>query len=70
MKKATVTLGLRRTDETKTNDYSKFINGDSSLLANLAATTFDAAGNATGGVYKGATAAENRRRQEHSQHAG
>ncbi|RZI43810.1 TonB-dependent receptor [Herbaspirillum sp. HC18] len=56
--KATLTLGLRRTDETKTNDYAKFINTDSALLANLAATTLNAAGNATGGVYAGATAAE------------
>jgi iron complex outermembrane receptor protein len=55
---ASVTLGLRRTDETKTNNYEKFINGDSALLANLAATTLNAAGNATAGTYSGATAAE------------
>jgi len=56
--KTTVTLGLRRTDETKTNDYAKLINTDSALLSNIAATTFNAAGNATGGIYNGATAAE------------
>lgn len=55
---ATLTLGLRRTDETKTNDYAKFINGDSALQAGLATTTLNAAGNATGGGYSGATAAE------------
>lgn len=45
--KTTLTLGLRRTVEKRTNDYSKWIETDSSLLANIAA-----------GVYKGATAAE------------
>jgi iron complex outermembrane receptor protein len=56
--RASVTLGLRRTDETKINNYQKFINGDAPLLANLAATTLNAAGNATAGIYSGATAAE------------
>ena len=56
--KATLTLGLRRTDETKTNDYAKFINGDSPLLAALAAASLNGAGSATAGSYSGATAAE------------
>jgi len=45
--RGTLTLGLRRTDEDKTNSYTKFLNTDSVLLSNLAA-----------GLYNGATAAE------------
>ncbi len=56
--KATLTLGLRRNQEDKDNSYNKFIATDSALTGNLAATTFDAAGNAIGGVYSGATAAQ------------
>jgi iron complex outermembrane receptor protein len=56
--KATVTLGLRRTDERKSNDYRKLVRVDSPLLANIAATTFNGTGNGVGGVYAGATAAE------------
>jgi iron complex outermembrane receptor protein len=56
--KATLTLGLRRTDERKGNSYNKIVVTDSALTTNLAATTLDGAGAATGGVYNGASAAQ------------
>ncbi len=56
--KATLTLGLRRTDENKDNSYNKIIVTDSVLTANLAATTLNGAGAAVGGVYNGASAAQ------------
>jgi iron complex outermembrane receptor protein len=56
--KATVTLGLRRTDETKTNDYTNVIADGSALTSNLQATTLNATGNAINGIYNGATAAQ------------
>jgi len=56
--KATLTLGLRRTQEDKSNSYNKTIVTDSALTDKLAATTFDAAGNAIGGAYIGASAAQ------------
>lgn len=56
--KATLTLGLRRNQENKDNSYNKVIVTDSALTDNLAGTTFDKNGNAIGGVYNGATAAQ------------
>lgn len=55
---ATVTLGLRRTAETKTNNYSNVIEDNSALPSNLQATTLSATGNGVGGQYSGATAAQ------------
>ncbi len=54
----TITLGLRRTAEDKTNDYTNVIADSAALPANLQTTTFNGAGNAIGGTYSGATAAQ------------
>lgn len=56
--KATITLGLRRTNETKTNDYTNIIADNSALTSNLQATALNAAGSAIGGAYNGATATQ------------
>jgi iron complex outermembrane receptor protein len=44
--RATVTLGLRRTTENRTNDYSNFVVQDSPLLSNIAAGGYAGASNA------------------------